>query len=100
MKTFFMTAALVAVLTVPAFAEGDATGTEALGDTHGSFKASTQEPIFLASSQISTGEFAMAQAKAQPRAKKTTGAEANNTYMGFRVESLKSPTGMDGGNRK
>jgi len=99
MKTFFTATAVVALLTVPAFAEGDTTGTEALGDAHGSFKASTQEPILLASSQISTGEFAMAQAIVSPRAKAVS-AEASDTYMGFRVESLKSPTGMDGGNRK
>ena len=43
MKTLIATAAILAALSVPSFAE--TTGTDALGSDHGSFRLSQQDPI-------------------------------------------------------
>jgi hypothetical protein len=117
MRMFVTTAAIMAALTASAFAEGELQGTEAQGEADGSFKLSAQQPI-----GSSLGQFAMAQAspsgskgaKASKAKHLTKGAashasaskasakepkgEPNDT--GYSPESLKSPTGMDGGNRK
>jgi len=114
---------MMAALMVSAFAEGEPTGTEAVGEAHGSFKMSAQqptEPIL----QGSLGQTAMAQGSLPGEKIKSTkaskgkilkatsrksGASSNasdaqaseaDTYMGYATDSLKSPTGMDGGNRK
>jgi hypothetical protein len=133
MRMFVTTAAMIAALTVSAFAEGEPTGTEAQGEADGSFKLSAQQPpetIFRGSS----GQLAMAQgtlpsekvkgakaskAKASTaKASKAKALKANaaasdasaskasakegevSNDTGYSAESLKSPTGMDGGNRK
>jgi hypothetical protein len=44
MRMFATTAAIMAALTVSAFAEGEPTGTEAQGEANGSFRMSAQEP--------------------------------------------------------
>jgi hypothetical protein len=119
MKMFVTTAAIMAALTASAFAEGELQGTEALGEADGSFKMSAQQPI-----GSSTGQFAMAQASLpgdkgtkvsktkRPNAKgaashasahKASAKETKDELYndtGFSPELLKSPTGMDGGNRK
>jgi len=119
MRMFVTTAAIMAALTVSAFAEGELQGTEAQGEADGSFKLSAQQPI-----GSSTGQLAMAQASlpaskgtkvsktkhlsakgaaSHASVRKTSAKEikdqpSNDT--GYSPELLKSPTGMDGGNRK
>jgi hypothetical protein len=131
MRMFMTTAAMMAALTVSAFAEGDLLGTEAQGEADGSFKASLQQPI-----GSSPGQFAMAQGnlpgekiKSTKTAKAPTASKSKNLKRvsaksgasshasaiktnakqtsdepyndtGYSPESLRSPTGMDGGNRK
>jgi hypothetical protein len=51
MKTFLTTAAIVATLTMPAFAEGQTAGSEAAGEANGSTKLSTQPQPPLAAGQ-------------------------------------------------
>jgi hypothetical protein len=53
MKTIIATAALLAALSVPSFAE--TTGTDARGSDHGSFRLSQQEPSAV------SGQLSMAQ---------------------------------------
>jgi hypothetical protein len=128
MRKFVTTAAMMAALTMSAFAEGDATGTDAQGEANGSFKMSSQQQI--GSSGSSLGQLAMAQGSlpgeqtksskasktknlkaespksgagskasaTKANAKQISNEPANDT--GYSPESLKSPTGMDGGNRK
>lgn len=109
MKTVITTATVVAMLTLPAFGEGDPTGSEAFGEARGSFKMSAQEQpdaLAIQASSIALGQQAMAQgelprAKASSKASAKAGSSTNSdNQSGFSAESLKSPTGMDGGNRK
>jgi hypothetical protein len=121
MRMFVTTAAMMAALTVSAFAEGELLGTEAQGEADGSFKASVQQPI-----GSSIGQSAMAQGSLPSKATKvskgtkapkakhlTKGAASHASAIrpvkasdqlyndtGYSPDSLKSPTGMDGGNRK
>jgi hypothetical protein len=130
MRMFVTTAAMMAALTVSAFAEGDLLGTEAQGEANGSFKASIQQPT-APILQDSLGQQAMAQGSLPsdkskaPKISKTkhlnakgaashasaikASAKGNSVKQnkdelyndtGYSPESLKSPTGMDGGNRK
>lgn len=121
MRMLVTTVAIMAALTASAFAEGELQGTEAQGEADGSFKLSAQQPI-----GSSLGQLAMAQASppgskgtkvtkktkhmnakgaashasaSKASAKETTKDEIYND-TGFAPETLKSPTGMDGGNRK
>ena len=127
MRMLVTTAAVMAALTLSAFAEGESTDTEAVGEAQGSFRMSAQhpaEPIL----QGSLGERAMAQASLpseqikSPKASKAkslkkskhlkSGASSNasaanasargdaDNFPGYAADALKSPTGMDGGNRK
>jgi hypothetical protein len=104
MKMLLTTVAISAALAFPVLAEGTIGSEEAQGEASGSFRATAQqeEPLILASA----GERAMAQAPApQQKAKGADKAKGEakakpDTYAGFSVDSLKSPTGMDGGNRK
>ena len=127
MRMFVTTAAFMAAMTLSAFAEGDLIGTEAQGEADGSFKASAQEPSgFIA--QDSLAQSAMAQgtlpsdkivktskpsksSKAKLLHAKGAASHASATKAsakqgdllndtGYSPELLKSPTGMDGGNRK
>jgi hypothetical protein len=120
MRMFAMTAAMMAALTVSAFAEGELLGIEAQGEADGSFKASAQQPI-----GSSIGQLAMAQGSLPSKETKVSKAKVSKTKhltkgaashasaikpakqtdqlyndTGYSPESLKSPTGMDGGNRK
>jgi hypothetical protein len=119
MRIFVTTAAMMAALTVSAFAESNVTGAEAIGEADGSFKMSAQDPTGPIL-QGSLGQSAMAQAdlpsqqkikgKKASKAKglSAKGASSNASAKddavyndtGYSAESLKSPTGMDGGNRK
>jgi hypothetical protein len=91
MRTFMTTAAILTALAMPAFAEGEPTGTEAYGEPNGSFKMSAQDP-----NQdlrfVGSGYSAMAQGWILPA--------TLNSNPRMSPESLKSPTGADGGNRK
>jgi hypothetical protein len=97
MKTFLTTAAIVAALTLPAFAEGDTTGSEAWGEANGSFKLSKQDPDLANPILGSRGTQAMAQGRL-PRAQapSSTSISANSEGLLFTPAS----SGMDGGNRK
>jgi hypothetical protein len=125
MRMFVTTAAMMAALTMSAFAEGELTGTEAQGEADGSFKMSAQQPI-----GSSLGQLAMAQGNLPgEKIKSSKGSKAKNLKAGseksgasshasavkggpkqpsdqpyndtgYSPESLRSPTGMDGGNRK
>jgi hypothetical protein len=122
MRMFVTTAAMMAALTVSAFAEGELLGTQAPGEADGSFQASVQQPI-----GSSIGQSAMAQGSLPSKATKvsskgtkapkakhlTKGAASHASAIrpvkasdqlyndtGYSPDSLKSPTGMDGGNRK
>jgi hypothetical protein len=118
MKTFLTTTAIVAALTFSAYAEGDINGDEALGEANGTVKASTQD---LSGPQGLIGQYAMAQAqpqgtlsrsknvkskgaasaKAQKASAQAKGANASaQEVIDKTPENLKSPAGMDGGNRR
>jgi hypothetical protein len=104
MKKLLTTVAISAALAFPALAEGTIGGEEALGEADGSFKHSADPGEILAMNSF--GERAMAQA-APRRQIKSEGSKARaeakveaKEMNGFSAESLKSPTGMDGGNRK
>lgn len=104
MKTLATTAALLVAFSLPAFAEADTIGSsEAQGQANGSFIASAQEEPAWVLPSTGTAQGAMAQGTL-PRAKASRGkastAGGEDTYLGFAVDSLKSPSGMDGGNRK
>jgi hypothetical protein len=104
MKKLLTTVAISAALVFPAVAESTVGSEEALGEADGSFKHSAQQPeqlLIVASS----GERAMAQAAPARQSKSGSGAKAEakveaKEMNGFPAETLKSPTGMDGGNRK
>jgi hypothetical protein len=92
MKTFITAATVVALLSVPAFAEGDDASTKA-GEAKGNLKATTeqkQEPL---------GSNAMGQGVAAPRA--TSGASSRTDQLN--KEETSSPanpgrkTGVTGG---
>jgi len=93
MRTLITTAAILAVLSVPAFAEGEDASTKA-GEAKGNLKATTeqkQEPL---------GSNAMGQGAATPRA--TTGASSRGSDQ-LNKEETSSPanpgrkTGVTGG---
>ena len=89
MKTFITTAAVLAVLSVPAFAEGDDASTKA-GEAKGNLKASTeqkQEPV---------GSNAMGQGASTTRA--TTGAARSTAEETSSPANPGNKTGVTGGN--
>lgn len=94
MKKLLTTVILVTAMAIPAFAEGDDPSSPA-GEPYGSVKASTDK-------EQHSGAPVAYRARAQaplPRKKGST-AGSIDTYMGYDVSTLRSPTGMDGGNRK
>ena len=116
MKRLLTSVVIVTALTVSAFAEGDPTGSEAIGEANGSAKASTQN---LAALQSLSGGGTMAQAKIQRTKGKGHDAmasakikgdakakgESSQASAGGKVSTgggVFSPlgSGMDGGNRK
>jgi len=119
MKTFVATV-IVAALTLPAYAEGDLTGSEAIGEANGSVKLSTAQSSEIPTAS-SIGGLAMAQgslqetkAPATKSKKRVAKAKASGELKasgekaraeatddsGASAALAKSPTGMDGGNRK
>ena len=94
MKTFITAATVVALLSVPAFAEGDDASTKA-GEAKGNLKATTEQK------QEPMGSNSMGQGVAIPRA--TTGASSRSTDQ-LNKEEASSPanpgnkTGVTGGN--
>jgi hypothetical protein len=93
MRTFITTAAVLAVLSVPAFAEGDDSSTKA-GEAKGNVKATTEQKQEPLGSNASGGAVAI------PRA--TTGASSRSDEMKNKEETS-SPanpgrkTGVTGG---
>jgi hypothetical protein len=127
MRMFVTTAAIMAALTVSAFAQGGLAATETQGQANGSFTTSTQQPTEPAL-QSSLPRRTMAQGNLPSEKIKTSksskgknlkpaslksgasshasaikaGGKPDEPYNDTRYspESLRSPTGMDGGNRK
>ena len=101
MKTFLTTAAIVAALTLPAFAEGETTGTEAQGEADGSFKASAQEPAEVGQGGVPQDSFLLF-----PGVETTGAASASSRTRNFRPAPSEegginpAGSGMDGGNRR
>jgi hypothetical protein len=129
MKTLLTTAAVIAALTVPAFAEGDIAGDESLGQAYGTINSSLQDLYWTR--RDSFGQVSMAQGTLRPSkapaaaSKKTAKTKVPGENTSAQGERMVAPvgsgtkvpgegtsaqggglgftpagSGMDGGNRK